>query len=68
MNRTALAHLVILIVGVILAIYFLVDDTPEAWMVRLAWAGAITAGLAAVLLALAYLADNLRYPDRPRQP
>jgi hypothetical protein len=43
-------------------IYFGVDETPNLVLVRLSYAGAIVAGLALALYALAYLLDR----DWPR--
>jgi hypothetical protein len=55
---TRLAALAVLIVGIVLAVYFAIDDTPAAWLIRLSWAGAITAGFAAVLYAAVRATDR----------
>lgn len=52
MSTDRIVALLIVLVGVAVALYMLIDDTPLGWMVRLSWAGAITAGVAAVLIAL----------------
>jgi hypothetical protein len=52
-----IAAVLVILVGVFLAAYFLIDDTPAAWMIRLSWAGAITAGLAAVVSAIVRITD-----------
>lgn len=64
MTARALAGAVIVIAAVVLAVYFLIDDTPAAWLVRLSWAGAIVAGFGLALYALADLLDRRnRYPN-----
>ena len=67
MSRTAIAEVLVIVAGIALTIYFLVDDTIEPWLIRLSWAGAITAGFAAVVLAIGMLADHSG-PPRSRQP
>lgn len=53
-----LVNVVVIVLGVVLGVYFVIDDTPAAWLVRAAYAGALTAGLAVVLFALAALSDR----------
>lgn len=56
------ANLVALVGAAILVVYFLVDDTPAAWLIRLSYAGALTAGLAFVAWIVADLVDRNRTP------
>jgi len=52
MSTQRIVALVLLVIAVAAGLYFLLDDTPVAWLVRLSYAGALTAGAAVVLLAL----------------
>jgi hypothetical protein len=44
--------LIVIAIATFTAVYFLIDDTPVGWAVRLAWAGAITAGAAVTVHAI----------------
>jgi hypothetical protein len=55
---TRLAELVVVAVGVFLAVLFIVDETPPDWLVRASFAGALTAGLAAVAVAVGRIVDG----------
>jgi hypothetical protein len=59
---TAIVDVLVLVAGVALGIYFVVEDRLEPWLIRLSWAGALTAGIAVVLYAIARLADRNRGP------
>jgi hypothetical protein len=58
MSTQKVVALVLLAVAVAAGLYFLLDDTPVAWLVRLSYAGALTAGAAVVVLALERLSRN----------
>lgn len=60
--RTAAVHAAVVVIGVVVGAYFLIDSTPVDWMIRLAIAGAVTAGVAFVLYALAAIATSRRAP------
>jgi ABC-type transport system involved in cytochrome c biogenesis permease subunit len=59
---TAFVDVLILVAGVALGIYFVVEDELESWLIRLSWAGALVAGLAVVLYSVARLIDRNREP------
>jgi len=58
MKLRRLFAIVVVVIAVVLAIYFIADDTPSAWLVRLGYAGGIVAGLGFALYALADVVER----------
>lgn len=52
MSVRRVLDLILLVLAVVVGIYFIADDTPEAWLVRVSWAAAIVAGVGVLFAAL----------------
>lgn len=65
MSARLTASLATVIIAVLAFVYFIADDTPEPWLIRAAFAGALTAGVGVALLTLADLLDDRRRKGTP---